>query len=324
MTLSIMLTSRSSVYLTGDFRLTDKSGHKLGDKDDLNVQKLVPTFKCGWTALVAHTGVAKTNRGLDVGDWVSAKLQAMPLDAKFEELPKALLTADHWLGQIVGYRKLAFAIVGFVRRRPVAMVISNFLDMNGNEYSKGSPKLKRFEIRPKLPEVRVIGDTRDITTEQRNSLKRLLIQKKHPREIQAALAEVNASAARARDLSFISPECVTGYLLPTGDGEITPHGINDRVAYIPGFVNRHFDIGGIDGFSVRMDERGQPLPPRWVGMSMKVQQNVVVNMHAIRNVKEPIGPGPTDPNQQAFWKVAGKNEAPYLTLSFQENPKRHV
>ncbi len=146
MTLNLMLTSRSSVYLSGDFRLT--RGGKT--EDDLDVQKLVPTFKFGWSALVSFTGIAKTDRGQDVGDWVSARLNAIPVEAKFAELPKSLLAADHWLTKLSGYRKLAFSIVGFVRRRPVAMVISNFLDMDGHEFPVLS-KLRLFEIRPKVP-----------------------------------------------------------------------------------------------------------------------------------------------------------------------------
>jgi hypothetical protein len=320
MTLNLMLTSRSAVYLTGDFRLTYNPGGRT--QDDLNVQKLVPIFRFGWTALVSFTGVAKTDRGLDVGDWISAKLSEIPKDAKFRELPKTLLTADRWLHKISGYRNVAFSIVGFMQRRPVAMVISNFLDMDGSAYAT-LPKLRLFEIRPKIPEVRVMGDARDINSGQLSALKQLMVQNKTPRQIHLALGEVNETAAKARPQSTISVQCVTGHLLPTGAGEITPHGIDDRVEYMPNFVMRDFQANGVRGFKMKVDEDGQPLPPRWVGMTMKVRQNAIVNIHAIRNVKEAVGGGPKDSQRTAFWKIAKANEGP-VKISFNPSNKNKL
>ena len=51
------------------------------------------------------------------------------MDAKFEELPRRLLAADAWLSKLSDNYPLAFSIVGFIDRRPVAMVISNFTDI---------------------------------------------------------------------------------------------------------------------------------------------------------------------------------------------------
>ena len=83
MTLNIMLTSRSAVYLSGDFRLTYLGA---GWSDDLNTQKIVPVIKYEWCALVAFTGVAITS-GTDVGDWLSEQMDRIPINARFEELP---------------------------------------------------------------------------------------------------------------------------------------------------------------------------------------------------------------------------------------------
>ena len=62
MTLNLMLISRSAVYLSGDFRLTYAGGRWWSDR--LNVQKLVPVFKFGWSALVSFTGVAERSHTL--------------------------------------------------------------------------------------------------------------------------------------------------------------------------------------------------------------------------------------------------------------------
>jgi hypothetical protein len=57
MTLNIMLTSRTAVYLSGDFRLSTLDGKPIADNHD--TQKLLPIFRRDWSALVAYTGLAK-------------------------------------------------------------------------------------------------------------------------------------------------------------------------------------------------------------------------------------------------------------------------
>ncbi len=96
---------------------------------------------------------------------------------------------------------------------------------------------------------------------------------------------------------------MTGYLLPSGAGEVTPHGIDDPVKYMPSFVMRDFNAMGVRGFKLKTDENGQPLPPRWVGMTMKVQDNTILNIHVLRNVEEHIGGGTTDPRTKLFGKL---------------------
>ena len=169
MTLNIMLSSRSAAYLSGDFRLTNLVGG--GYSDDLRTQKIVPLIKYEWCALVAFTGVAMTTTGLDVGEWLSVQADRIPVDARFDELPKKLLAANSWLGRLAGERRLAFSIVGFIRRRPVAMVVSNYMDINGRVF-RPQPQLKPSEIRPKQPDVRFAGNVESVRDDDRKGCDR--------------------------------------------------------------------------------------------------------------------------------------------------------
>lgn len=113
MTLNFVLTSRTSVYLSGDFRLTYPGGHT---KDDPDIQKLILIFTYEWSALVSFAGVAQTSKGLDVGDWVWQQLDSIAMEARFAELPRKLLTADNWLEQSNGLPSLGIFDRGLDRQ----------------------------------------------------------------------------------------------------------------------------------------------------------------------------------------------------------------
>jgi hypothetical protein len=313
-----MLTSRSAVYLSGDFRLTYPWGHR----DDPRVQKLVPIFRLGWSALVSFAGVAKTTWGLDVGDWISEQLQDIEMDAKFEELPKRLLSADAWLSRVSGDRSLVFSIVGFIGRRPVSMVVSNFMNINGHIFDPIKPGLKKSDSRPKEPEVKVAGDRGAVRDEDIKQLKKMLVANCPPLEVQAAIATVNGEAAnRSRT---ISKACITGHLLPTGAAEVMPHTVDVWGEYLPGFVKRDLAAQGIRGFNRKVDQNGNQLSPKWRGMTAtrargpRRRQEAAVTIHAIGNVEGPPLTGGTSGyktgNSQAFWKVAGKDESDRYTF----------
>jgi hypothetical protein len=316
MSLNLMLTDRSAVYLSGDFRLTYNLGGNW--RDDLQVQKLVPVLKFRWGALVSFAGVAQTAEGIDVGDWISEQTHCIEMNAPFEQLPKTLLSADDWLSRMVGDRRLIFSIVGFIGRRPTRVIISNFVDAAGNRYEPAHHKLKVFSSKPKKPQVHVAGDEAAVLPNEAEHLRGILAANRKPSEIHEALAE--AIAAASGRSSTISRECVTGHLLPTGAAEIMPHGISDKAEYLPGFVKRNLTASGISGFKCKLDENGKPLPPRWVGMTAKIQGGpkdaVVGVLHSIRNVEGPMSSG-IPGAAKVFWKVAGDNEPDQYTFQIQ-------
>jgi hypothetical protein len=314
MTLNLILTSREPVFLSGDFRLTWRG--KPVEPDNLDTQKLVPVIKRSWQALMAFTGVARTHRGTDVGDWVADQVSDIALDAPFEELVVRLKSAQEWLGQIPGDSRLAFSVVGFVGRRPVAMCVSNFTDLFGRHSSSMSGELEVSRERPKTPRLRALGDATAVLDAERLRLLAMLSKRVAPTQVQLAMAETNMAAA-SRSFS-ISPECVTGFLLASGAAEITPHGIKAGVEYLPSFVKRQLSASGVTGFRRKFDDTGVPLAPQWVGMTAKVENRpgrpwAVGIMHAVRNVMEPVGGTPPS-GTAAFWKVAGENEPPTTTF----------
>lgn len=302
MTLNIMLTSRSAVYLSGDFRLTFYPGGYF--QDDLDTQKIVPVLKFNWTALVAFTGIAKAS-GIDVGDWLAKKLHDIPMEARFEELETTLLTSNSWLSKLSGERRLAFSVVGFVGRRPISMIISNFLDMAGRTFPV-SPLLISHKRKPKEPEVRIAGDVTSVSDADRQRLRQRLVASRKTSDVHTLIAEINALAAQRSKI--ISRECVTGQLLPTGAITYLPHGINTQGAYMPRFIMRSFAAKGIIGFNCKKDNAGNILLPQWVQSTGRVQGGRHKNdmryleAHEFRNALKPVVAG-EEPDRTAFWRI---------------------
>jgi hypothetical protein len=241
MTLNLMLTSRSAVYLSGVFfRLSYRRTGRT--EDNLNTQKLVPVFKFGWSALVSYTGVANTSRGMDVGQWIAQAAESIEMYASFDELPRRLLSADAWLNKVRDERCIAFSIVGFNGRRPVAALVSNFTNLDGYTFPV-QPKLKKSISKPKVPEARVAGDRAAVAKDEIQRLKAMIVGNRNLMEIHNALAETNAEAAQRS--SVISRECVVGCLLPTGAALVRPYGIDEGMDYIPDFIMRDLARTGV-------------------------------------------------------------------------------
>jgi hypothetical protein len=319
MTLNLMLTSRNAVYLSGDFRLTHCDTGEF--TNNLDTQKLIPVIRFGWGALIAYTGIANAPAPFcDTGDWVSAQtdLDSIPMNGSIDELPKRLLTADAWLTKISGDTSLAFSIVGFLGRKPFMMLVSNFLDLDGHMTHPRS-RLEVFRRKPKQPEVRIAGDKNAVQADEIEQLRLLLRQNADYQVIRENLAQVNARASQRS--VFISKECVTGYLIPSGAAEIGPHGIGDQVRYLPGFVRRDLKEDGIVGFAPKYDEHGNPLPPRWVGMTARIQGGqsgdaIVGVIHAFRNASEPLSDGVARKGRAAFWKIATQDDVDAKSFTF--------
>lgn len=323
MTLNLMLTSKNAVYLSGDFRLTYLDTGNF--TDNLDTQKLIPVIRFGWGALIAYTGVANAPAPFrDMGDWVSAQMDSIPMKGSIDGLLDRLLVADSWLTKISGEAPLAFSVVGFIERKPFMILVSNFLDLDGH-ITQPRSRLEVFQRKPKQPEVRIAGDTKVVQPDDINQLGLLLQRCADRQVIRENLAQVNARASQ-RSVT-ISPECVTGYLLPSGAAEVGPHGISDQVMYLPGFVLRDFVKQGVVGFLPKYDEHGNPLPLRWVGMTAKIvggqsRDAIVAVVHAIRNASEPLSDGLTRKGQAKFWKIAGPNEPRSVTFTVNQPPRQ--
>lgn len=286
-----------------------------GWKDDLNTQKLVPVLKFGWSALISYTGVARTPQGKDVGEWIAEEIDKIEMYADFDELPIRLLAADAWLSKKKGDRRLAFSVVGFVGRRPIAMVISNFTNLDEDIFDPVLPQLSKDVIKPKVPEVRVAGDSTAVSRAERENLKGMVAKNCSLMEVHEALAKVNVEAANRS--SKISRECVVGILLPTGKALVQPYAIDNRMEYMPDFVKRDLSRAGIAGFKRKVDQSGNPLSLGWEKMVAKVQggrigERAAMGIHEIRGAEVPIaGKKPDRPDADFYsaWKIAGENES---------------
>jgi hypothetical protein len=319
MTLNLVLTSRHAAYLTGDFRLTYGSGRTV---DDLLVQKIVPVVKLEWCALVSFCGVARTSQ-IDVGEWLVERSRPGVRRDGLDDFSDRLGDADRWLSAIQGDRRLTISVVGFHRRRPFAMCFSNYHDLDGRLFPSVSPSLKMFQVRPKTPAVRVMGDSAAVSADDRTTIRELLYRNQSAHVLDSslvdALAEANRAAARRK--TSISAACVVGRVLPSGDGHVRPFGIDPTQEYLPGFVRRALHSMGIVGFKMRMDEHGRALKPVWVQMAFKVQgagkDAMAIEAHEVQNAESPIEGPKTIESSATFWKIAEAYEP--RTVIFRRN-----
>jgi hypothetical protein len=289
MTLNLMLTSKDAVYLSGDFRLTSlKDQAALPDSYD--TQKLIPVIRRGWAALITYMGVASAPPLIsDMGQWIVAQMDSIPIDGSFSELSRRLLRFNLWLGRICGDRRIAFSVVGFWNQRPFMMLISNFLDSAGHIVDAG-PQLRAYLRRSNQPEVRVVGTIRPDVFErvrlekllQAGSSRRLV-----PELTRQAIAEINASVAR-RSRGSISEECVSGYLLRSGSAAIGGHGIPEDAPCLPNWVRRDLEKGCVIGFEPVENVKGKALPIQWKGTIARILNGTIVRMHEIANAGKPI------------------------------------
>jgi hypothetical protein len=291
-------------------------------EDNLNTQKLVPIVRFGWSALVAWTGIAKTNTDRDVGDWLAETLQGIGRDASFEELPRRLKTADQWRRKCPHCQDLTFSVVGFVGRKPVALVVSNFTNFNG-PLTRRSQNLEVDRRKPTDSEVFVLGDLTGVSNDSKLLLRRALLNADTPARVHATMAAVNAVASERSTSGTISKECVTGHLLPSGAGEVIPHWIPADARYVPGFVARFMAASGIKSLTPKTDESGNLLPPRWNGAAFKYQQlgnlRGTATVHSFANVAGSAVDA-IPPKTFVFDRIAGENEPRTMTCVVDGTP----
>ena len=172
MTLNLMLTSKSAVYLSADFRLVSlETQAPLPDSYD--TQKLIPVIRRGWTALVAYMGIASAPPVIaDMGQWIGDQVDAIPADGDWSELSTRLLHLNSSLGRLRGDRRIAFSVVGFRARQPFMMLVSNFIRLDG-AITPAASQLTAYVRTPQRPEVRFVG-TRRPDIFDRSRLVRLL------------------------------------------------------------------------------------------------------------------------------------------------------
>ena len=304
-----MLASKHSVYLSGDFRLTYL---RLGSiKDDLLIQKIVPVIKRDFGALVAFCGVAKTPSGLEVGNWIAdiAKLGGM-FDS-LEDFIGRLQEADKWLAKVSQGKQLAISLVGFKKKKPFVVSLSNFQGINGQLFSSLSPNLVVEQLWPGKPIVRILGVSDSVFIDEK---KQLLSRLSLPQVLELdSIAELNVSAAgRSRS---ISKECVVGRLLPTGAGHVRPFGIDENKEYMPGFVKQQMKEFGYSEFELKTTKFGVPLPPGWVQMAFKRTDEKWAILHEFRNIIS-VGPGVCENPAIIGGKtwIAGPNEPTVIKI----------
>src|ERR1051325_8710842 len=289
MTLNVLFTSRHIAYASGDFRLTYGGGRFA---DDLNTQKIIPVCKFDWCALVTFCGLAKTSAGVDVGDWIVDQAKLGVARDSLADFVGRLRSGERWISKLRGPKGITISIVGFLGRKPFLVCLSNFQHIDGTYFKQIEPNLQKFDLRPKLPEVRVFGDRGAVTELERIELTGRL--SKLPEDLEV-VADVNRVASSRSKL--ISEPCVVGAIMPTGEGWICPFGIDPESEYMPNFVLR----GSSQPLPLKpkVDANGNPLKMGWVQSACKTHplngMPVCAVTHEIRNADGPPAAGPAQP-----------------------------
>lgn len=318
MTLNILMTSRDVVYLSGDFRLSFLRG---GRTDDSNTQKLIPVVRRHWSALIAYAGLAKAPPALnDMGQWILEQVETIPHEGTLSDLEARLIRAEQILRRVSPVQSLIISVVGFAGRRPFRMVLSNHPPNVAMQIAPRFHVTPHCERKPLQPEVWFEGDRDAATLAERGALKKMLVNGAAPLDIRNAMADVNAAAAFRSLRKTISRECVTGYLLPTGEMEIGPHGIPDDREYLPPFVRAHLLASGCV-LEAKLDARGKPLPISWRGMTASADPaRFMAVLHAFRNIERVGGRGSTTPGMSTYVKLGSNDEPGPVKLSFGLRP----
>lgn len=268
MTLNIILTSDSAVYMSSDFRITYRDGRS----GDPRTQKQIVLFRQDWSALVSFAGVAETHL-VKTGDWLVDATEKIPIDAKFEDLEKVLLSADSWLSRIKKDSWLTFSVAAFVFRQPVGMLVSNFQRIGGQQETSPLPRLISTKEEAKTPLILMAGQLGAVRESDHKMLGGVLTSAWDPLEIHRALARANKRASDIEDT--VSSACFTAHLLADGTAIALPHEIDKDVEYIPEFVRNIFGGAKFDLDSIlepKLDDYGKPLPRRLKGMTAARQK----------------------------------------------------
>lgn len=311
MTLNLLMASRQSVYLSGDFCLFYPAEKK--SITDVTVQKLIPVGHYDWNALVSFCGIAKTPAGLDVDRWIVQNVNAGDRGESVDEFVDRLTSNDTWLRDFSDRdRTLTICICGFHGKRPFAICLSTVEKFDGRLSKLPRRRLVRTGLKPKNPQLFAFGMRDACHKDSRNHLRSLISGRRQDYvEVMREMAIANSDASEHSD--YISAECVVGHLLPVGTGEVTPYGIKDGTEYMPGFVTEFMASTGVTGFELKTGEDGNPLKPRWKGMTLKSERvegrgRLMVQMHVFTNVAKPIVDMSKGDGTKVFWKIAGENE----------------
>jgi len=323
MSLNIVLTSPHAVYLSGDFRLTFAKDNW---KDNFNMQKIISVVRFRWSAMVSFVGLVSlaipedSKTAPDVDVWIRQQVEKIPKDGELNDLVQLLLEFENLpIRARYSMYKHAFSIVGFEGRKAFSVVISNYLDVNGNVISRGGA-LVVTKKKPKSIEVFSAGV--NIPNNSRQKLVTLLKQKANPQVIREAMYTTNINTSN--EVSTVSQACVTGYILPSGFLEIGPHGTPKDRPYVPDFIIGQLVKEGITGFKVKKDGTGNNLPPMWVGTTARIiydkrsRSSFTAEAYVIRNVENYIHDSVKRDGQQLFSRTIQEGDSKYY--SFKINP----
>jgi len=258
MTLNLTVTTPRCIYQSADYRLLDWTTGKL---TDFETQKIVLVLRFHWTATVCFAGVGRTHK-VNVGEWLAERVAAIQQDDPFDRLLEELLTADEWLADVSApNNRHTFSVGAFVGSEPVFALVSNFETLSGPPAATANARLAVYRLQPTEPRTFVSGQAQEVSLPQRQELAALASEDPDPKNMYAAMAEVNRSVAANNDR--VSPACFTTHVNLRGEGGAKPHDLGNEP------ISPAFAIPPLMGDWMRqfLEERFGPGRYQLVGMA---------------------------------------------------------
>ncbi|TYB41099.1 tetratricopeptide repeat protein [Actinomadura chibensis] len=194
MTLVLVLSDESSIYMSCDYMYTD---HFTGRELETDAQKLVRLLRPGWNALVGFTGLGYIE-GKPTGSWIVEATSGLTADSSFEEILDSLLEADDYIRSVrqgdLGNH--SFIVASIRGSQALIGLVSNIYEIRRGQLVKAqASELKVSFTKPGVPWLFPLGDL--------TSLKGALLEKYNARKSQLELM-VRLKADTSNVLSKLS------------------------------------------------------------------------------------------------------------------------
>jgi hypothetical protein len=220
MTLLITVATKDALYLSSDYRLSDKGK----PTETTNGAKQLSVQGKRWLGQISFTGVAKDGNGYDTRAWIQDVAASTPPDAPLEHFIEALVQrGTQAIATIQHYDNRLTVVVAAVSDRKCRLFVVSNWEALFAPAPHGRSQLRSCEVTITRPRVLVHGRGGTVPRSLRRRIQHLAALHSGRDQISSTLAMANEFAAR-RSGGTISPGCWVQALLSDGNSFGRNHG----------------------------------------------------------------------------------------------------
>ena len=220
MTLLITVATRDALYLSSDYRLSDK-GKPI---ETANGAKQLSVHGKHWLAQISFTGVAKDGNGYDTRAWIQDVAASTPPDAPVEHFVEALVhRGTQAVATVQNYDDRLTVVVAAVEDRRCRLFVASNWEALFKPAPHGRSQLRSCEVTITRPRILVHGNSGAVPRSLRRWIQHLVAFRSGSDHITSTLAMANEFAARESG-GTISPGCWVQSLLSDDNSFGRNHG----------------------------------------------------------------------------------------------------